>query len=102
MTDSCGSRSMTARATVRPPTPESKMPIGRGSIPRTIPQPPHPAWRIPSGPLEQLDRGLVAPGAGQARVTGDQRHAEGLAERDEGGVVGGQAMPQCPDPVGEG
>src|SRR4029453_7821865 len=32
MTDSCGSRSMTARATVSPPTPESKMPMGRGSM----------------------------------------------------------------------
>src|SRR5215212_6826637 len=32
MTDSCGSRSMTARATVSPPTPESKMPMGRWSM----------------------------------------------------------------------
>src|SRR4029450_6334062 len=29
---SFGSRAKTARATVRPPTPESKMPIGRGSL----------------------------------------------------------------------
>src|SRR5262245_31950818 len=32
MTDSWGSRSMTARATVSPPTPESKMPMGRASM----------------------------------------------------------------------
>src|SRR5829696_7576556 len=32
ITDSCGSRSITARATVSPPTPESKMPMGRASM----------------------------------------------------------------------
>src|SRR6266545_3168871 len=39
MNDSWGSRSITARATVSPPSPESKMPMGPVSMGGTIPQP---------------------------------------------------------------
>jgi len=53
----------------------------------------------PSAESEGLDDSPVTSAGGEPRVDGDERSAECLAQRDERRVVGGDVLPQRPDPV---
>src|SRR6185369_3775189 len=74
MVDSSGFRRRISRRTVRPPTPESKTPIGRGSV--TAPSAPRR-----DGDAQAVDREEVARDAPHVladlgrRVREDERHA---------------------------
>src|SRR5205823_8578936 len=48
---------------------------------------------------EQLDVSRMTCGHRKTSVASDQRDAESLSERDEGGVVGGQVVAELPDSV---
>src|SRR5215213_1384174 len=91
MTDSCGSRSITARATVSPPTPESKMPMGRGSM--TEDDTGARAARC-SGPELAAEAGLGGLRVGAVGAGGEVLPAAVGGQDDDLGLVKGLGHPQ--------
>ena len=47
--------------------------------------------------LHQLDPGAVTAGCSETPVAGDQRGIERLGERNIGGIIGREVVPQIPD-----